>query len=98
MTVAARDLTSSMIRFCRLLRAEGVSVTPSESTDAMRALDCLDLGDRDEVYWGLRTVLTSPSSIDSSSSSGAWRQSLITRREECPSRPRRRKRTPTRLS
>ena len=53
-----RDLASAVIRFCRLLRAEGVLVTPSESHDAMRALDCLDLADRDEVYYGLRSVLT----------------------------------------
>lgn len=57
-SVRSRDLTSAVIRFCRLLRAEGVLVTPSESHDAMRALACLDLADRGEVYYGLRSVLT----------------------------------------
>jgi uncharacterized protein with von Willebrand factor type A (vWA) domain len=57
-TAPTRDLTNAVIRFCRLLRAEGVGVTPSESVDALRALACLDLGDRNEVYWGLRAVLT----------------------------------------
>jgi hypothetical protein len=36
-----------------------VPVTPAESVDAARAFEFVDLGDRDEVYLGLRTVLTS---------------------------------------
>ncbi|HLC40073.1 MAG TPA: VWA domain-containing protein [Methylomirabilota bacterium] len=56
--MAGRNLANAVIKFCRLLRAEGVGVTPSESVDALRALGCLDLGDRNEVYWGLRAVLT----------------------------------------
>lgn len=53
----ARDLLTGTIRFCRLLRARGLAITPSESRDAVRALEVIDLGDRDEVRRALRTVL-----------------------------------------
>jgi uncharacterized protein with von Willebrand factor type A (vWA) domain len=48
-----------MVRFCRLLRARGLSVTPAESQDAARTLAVVDLADRDEVRRALRTVLAS---------------------------------------
>jgi uncharacterized protein with von Willebrand factor type A (vWA) domain len=54
-----RDLVTGTIRFCRLLRARGLLVTPAESRDAVRALEVVDLGDRDEVRRALRTVLVS---------------------------------------
>ena len=61
MTVAAaprpRDLLTGTVRFCRLLRARGLAITPSESHDAVRALEVVDLGDRAEVHRALRTVL-----------------------------------------
>jgi uncharacterized protein with von Willebrand factor type A (vWA) domain len=61
MTTAAaprpRDLLTGTVRFCRLLRARGLAITPSESRDAVRALEVVDLGDRDEVRRALRTVL-----------------------------------------
>jgi uncharacterized protein with von Willebrand factor type A (vWA) domain len=42
-----------------MLRANGLPVTLAESRDAVRALEALDLADREEIYWGLRTVLVS---------------------------------------
>ena len=54
-----RDLVTATVRFCRLLRARGLGVTPAESLDAARALEVVDLGDRAEVHRALRTVLAS---------------------------------------
>ncbi|MEK7879317.1 MAG: VWA domain-containing protein, partial [candidate division NC10 bacterium] len=54
-----RALLSATISFCRLLRAHGLAITLAGSRDAVRALEALDLADRDEIYWGLRTVLVS---------------------------------------
>ncbi|MGH7321416.1 MAG: vWA domain-containing protein [Candidatus Rokuibacteriota bacterium] len=51
------DLLTATVRFCRLLRARGLGVTPAESRDALRALELVDLGDRTEVHRALRTVL-----------------------------------------
>ena len=45
-----------MIRFAALLRREGLPITLVQTTDAVRALEHLDLGDRDELRLGLRTV------------------------------------------
>ena len=53
----ARDLLTGTVRFCRLLRARGLAITPAESRDAARALEVVDLGDRSEVHRALRTVL-----------------------------------------
>ena len=53
----SRDLLTSTLSFCRLLRQHGMPVTVAEATDAVRALEHLDLSDRDEVYLGLRAVL-----------------------------------------
>jgi uncharacterized protein len=53
------DLLTATVRFCRLLRARGIGVTPVESRDAVRALEVVDLGDRAEVHRALRTVLVS---------------------------------------
>jgi uncharacterized protein with von Willebrand factor type A (vWA) domain len=53
------DLVSVTTRFCRALRERGVLVTPSETLDAVRSLEIVDIGDREEVYLGLRTVLAS---------------------------------------
>jgi uncharacterized protein with von Willebrand factor type A (vWA) domain len=54
---APNDLLTATVRFCRLLRARGLGVTPGQSRDAVRALELIDLGDRDEVHRALRTVL-----------------------------------------
>jgi uncharacterized protein with von Willebrand factor type A (vWA) domain len=52
----ARDLAGAMARFAALLRRQGLPVTLLHVTDAVRALDHLDLWDRQEVYLGLRAV------------------------------------------
>jgi uncharacterized protein len=53
------DLVSVTTRFCRALREHGVLVTPSETLDAVRSLEVVDIGDREEVYLALRTILAS---------------------------------------
>ena len=53
----ARDLTTAMLRFGRVLRANGLPVTVPELMDAVRALEVIDLMDRDEVYLALRALL-----------------------------------------
>jgi len=53
------DLLTATVRFCRLLRARGLGITPAESRDALRALELIDLADRAEVHRALRTVLAS---------------------------------------
>ena len=54
---APRDLSRAVIRFGVLLRRHGLPVSLLQVTDAVRALERLDLGDREEVRLGLRTVL-----------------------------------------
>jgi len=54
-----RDLMRAMLAFGGVLRASGLSVTTPELMDAVRALELVDLMDRDEVYRALRTVLVS---------------------------------------
>src|SRR2546428_10031946 len=52
----ARELSAAVARFATLLRRSGLPVTLVEVTDAVRALDHLDIGDRQELYLGLRAV------------------------------------------
>lgn len=54
-----RDLMRAMLAFGGVLRASGLLVTTPELMDAVRALELVDLMDRDEVYRALRTVLVS---------------------------------------
>ena len=56
---APRDLTRAMLTFGAMLRASGLPVTTSAVMDGVRALEAVDLMDRDEVYLALRTVLMS---------------------------------------
>jgi len=59
-----RDLAAAVARFAALLRRSGLPVTLVEVTDAVRALDHLDLGDRHELYLGLRAVfVTRPEEV-----------------------------------
>jgi uncharacterized protein with von Willebrand factor type A (vWA) domain len=51
-----RDLSTAVARFATLLRRSGLPVTLVEVTDAVRTLDHLDIGDRHELYLGLRAV------------------------------------------
>lgn len=57
--VHRRDLLTTTVRFCRALRERGLLVTPAEAIDAVKTLSLVDLGDRQEVYLSLRSVLTS---------------------------------------
>jgi uncharacterized protein len=52
----ARSLAGAVARFGAVLRRQGLPVTPIQVTDGVRALDHLDLADRNEVYLGLRAV------------------------------------------
>ena len=54
-----RDLMRATLAFGGVLRASGLPVTTPELMDAVRALEVVDLMDRDEVYRALRTVLVS---------------------------------------
>jgi uncharacterized protein with von Willebrand factor type A (vWA) domain len=54
-----RDVTSFAVRFCRALRERGLLATPAESVDALRTLSAVDLGDRADVYFALRALLSS---------------------------------------
>lgn len=51
------NLVTNVAEFVRLLRENGLNVGPGDSVDALRALSHLDLGDRQGVYTGLRTIL-----------------------------------------
>lgn len=57
--MAARSLSGAVVRFAALLRRHGLVATPLHVVDAVRALDHLDLADRQEVYLGLRAVFVS---------------------------------------
>ena len=57
--MADRTLGAAVARFAALLRANAVPVTLIQVLDAVRALDNLDIGDRSELYLGLRTVFVS---------------------------------------
>src|SRR5262249_11029656 len=52
-----RDLMTATLRFGQMLRAAGLGVTVPELMDAVRALEVIDLMDREEVHRTLRTVL-----------------------------------------
>ena len=52
-----RDLMTATLAFGQTLRAAGLPLTVSELMDAVRALEVIDLGDREEVYLGLRACL-----------------------------------------
>jgi hypothetical protein len=56
---APRDLPRAVVRFAAFLRRRGLPVTTLEVTDAVRALDQLDVADRDDLFLGLRTVFVS---------------------------------------
>jgi uncharacterized protein len=54
-----RHLLDATVRFARVLREAGILVTPSEAIDAARSLDCVDVGDRTEVFLALGSVFVS---------------------------------------
>jgi uncharacterized protein with von Willebrand factor type A (vWA) domain len=55
--VPDRALTRALVRFGALLRRQSLPITPRQVLDAVRALDHLDVGDREEVRLGLRALL-----------------------------------------
>ncbi len=46
-----------MVTFGRVLREAGLEVGPGRIADALSALDEVDLGRHDDVYWSLRTTM-----------------------------------------
>jgi hypothetical protein len=52
-----RDLTTAVLRFGQMLRAAGMPLTITEMMDGVRALEAVDLLDRQDVYLALRTTL-----------------------------------------
>jgi uncharacterized protein with von Willebrand factor type A (vWA) domain len=52
-----RDLTTAVLRFGQMLRAAGLPLTIGELMDGVRALEQVDLLDRQDVYLALRTTL-----------------------------------------
>ena len=57
MSPAATDLVEHTARFCRRLRAEGLRLGPGDTLDATRALESVDLFDREDVRLALRSAL-----------------------------------------
>jgi uncharacterized protein with von Willebrand factor type A (vWA) domain len=55
--MAPRDLTTAVLRFGQMLRAAGLPLTIGELMDGVRALEVVDLLDRQDVYLALRTTL-----------------------------------------
>jgi uncharacterized protein len=54
--VPPRSLSRAVVAFVALLRRNSLPVTPLQTLDAVRALDHLDVGDRDELQRGLKVV------------------------------------------
>jgi uncharacterized protein with von Willebrand factor type A (vWA) domain len=62
--VSDRALNRAVVRFATLLRRQSLPITPRQVIDAVRTLDQLDLGDRHEVYLGLRAgLVTRPEEV-----------------------------------
>jgi uncharacterized protein len=58
--VAAGDaIVGHVVTFGRVLREAGLEIGPGRVTDALRALDAVDLARRDDVYFSLRQTLVS---------------------------------------
>jgi len=55
--VSDRALSRAVVRFANLLRRQSLPITPRQVIDAVRTLDELDVGDRQEIYLGLRAGL-----------------------------------------
>lgn len=53
------SLVGAVIRFSRALRERELLASPAETVDALRALEQVDIGDRQDVYLALRSVLVS---------------------------------------
>jgi len=55
--VPDRALSSAVIRFVTQLRQQSLPITPNQTIETVRALDHLDVTDRQELYLGLRALL-----------------------------------------
>ena len=53
------SLVGAVTRFSRALRDRELLASPAETVDALRALEEVDIGDRQDVYLALRSVLVS---------------------------------------
>jgi uncharacterized protein len=58
-SLAGEDLASRVLGFCRLLREQGLRVTPAHTLAAVAALRLVDVADRDDFRLALRAVLVS---------------------------------------
>jgi uncharacterized protein with von Willebrand factor type A (vWA) domain len=47
------------VTFGRVLREAGLEVGPGRISDALTGLDCIEISEREDVYWTLRTTLVS---------------------------------------
>jgi len=54
-----KDLKRNLIQFCRLLRANELLLGPGEVADVIRAVESVDLADREDVRLAIRSVATS---------------------------------------
>jgi uncharacterized protein len=58
-SAAGEGVVRTLVTFGRILREGGVEVGPGRLQDALRGLELVDLGRRDEVYHALRCTLVS---------------------------------------
>jgi len=52
------DEINNLVLFCRALREHGLAVTPAEVIVAANAIPMVDANDRDELFFSLRSILT----------------------------------------
>jgi uncharacterized protein with von Willebrand factor type A (vWA) domain len=57
--LTSTPVVEQIVRFGRLLRQTGLEVGPQRIQNALRGLDSVGLGRRDDVYWVLRQTLVS---------------------------------------
>jgi hypothetical protein len=57
--VAGDAIVGHVVTFGRVLREAGLEIGPGRVTDALRALDAVDLARRDDVYFSLRQTFVS---------------------------------------
>ena len=56
---AGDAIVGHVVTFGRVLREAGLEIGPGRLTDALRALDAVDLASRDDVYFSLRQTMVS---------------------------------------
>ncbi len=50
-------LLENLVHFTRLLRGAGLPIGPGATLDAVRAVEAVGVGRRDDLYWALHAVL-----------------------------------------